>query len=267
MNLNRTLILLIALSTFCSACLPKSNPGGAGSTIDSEKNNIVKEEETDLHHVLEESNVKILPIASWGEEVYNPMGFDKNGGKILVIRSVTTYRTLSEAGVTLNELHLEDNLVKATETDAAVLSEQVPEDEWDGMVEREQLLDSEGKIRDGYLLLMLEADITNAWKENTDKKLSVGISLIDRNDIWVDDDPMLNEVLYQTPYTGMSSLVYLREAVNQEKEAFKVELEQGESMRIHAYFFVPEDYTEYVGIPVADGNFSGGLFSLREDGQ
>lgn len=38
-------------------------------------------------------------------------------------------------------------------------------------------------------------------------------------------------------------------------------------MQIHAYFFVPEDYSEYVGIPISSGNFSGGFFSLREDGQ
>lgn len=180
---------------------------------------------------------------------------------------MTTYRTLSKADITLDDLHFASGLVKATEEDAAILSKKIPEDEWSGMVEKEQLLDAEGNIREGYLLLVLEAEVTNAWKENTDKKLPIGIALIDRNDIWVDDDPMLKELLYQTPYAGASNLVYLKEAVNQEKDAFKVELAQGESMQIHAYFFVPEDYSEYVGIPISSGNFSGGFFSLREDGQ
>lgn len=268
MKLKRKLILFIVICLFCSACLPKSTSGGSISNPISRQNDAVEEEEeTYPHHVLEEENVEELPIASWGEDVYNPMSFDQSGGPIFVIRNVTTYRTLSEADITLDDLHFASGLVKATEEDAAILSKKIPEDEWSGMVEKEQLLDAEGNIREGYLLLVLEAEVTNAWKENTDKKLPIGIALIDRNDIWVDDDPMLKELLYQTPYAGASNLVYLKEAVNQEKDAFKVELAQGESMQIHAYFFVPEDYSEYVGIPISSGNFSGGFFSLREDGQ
>ena len=55
--------------------------------------------------------------------------------------------------------------------------------------------------------------------------------------------------------------------MNQEKDSLKVSLAAGESMRIHAYFFVPEDYSEYIGVAASDGQFDGGFFSLREDGQ
>ena len=68
-------------------------------------------------------------------------------------------------------------------------------------------------------------------------------------------------------YLTKADILYLFRQLDQEKDAFKVELAQGESMQIHAYFFVPEDYSEYVGIPISSGNFSGGFFSLREDGQ
>ena len=77
MKLKRKLILIIAICLSCSACLPKSTSRGSISNPISRQNDAVEEEEeTYPHHVLEEENVEELPIASWGEELYNPIGFD-----------------------------------------------------------------------------------------------------------------------------------------------------------------------------------------------
>ena len=265
LNLNRTLILLIALSTFCSACMPRSNNFSAGISRQRMKNAI--EEEPESQHVLEKEKVDALPIVPWGEEVYNPTGFDEYGGIVLTIRNVVPYATLEEAGVSAEDLRQYDGMVKAIEGDEEILSKELPEGvEWFGMVLGDQIIDEDEKIRDGYCLLMVEADVTNKSKNENNDVVFVDMSLLDRNDLLLYEDPMLSEPLYQMPYLS-SDIVYLREAVNQEKDAYKVRLAKDETMRVHVYFFVPEDYRNYIGAVMGTGTFEGGFFSLREDGQ
>ena len=113
---------------------------------------------------------------------------------------------------------------------------------------------------------MVEADIANEKRDKNSKDIYVAMSLIDRNDLLLYEDPMLEGYLYEIPYL-QSRIVYLKEAINQEKDSLKISLAAGESMRVHAYFFVPEDYSEYIGVAASDGQFDGGFFSLREDGK
>lgn len=267
MSYKNSFIFLLAISMSLSACLPKNNDYSSGISSNIRQNANMVEEETETQHVLEPEKVAELPIASWGEEVYDQMGFSEYGGEVLTIRNVVSYTSLEEAEISANDLHLIDAPVKATDEDAVILSKEVPEGkEWFGMVFGDRILEADGSIRKGYVLLMVEADIANKKKDENSKDIYVTMSLVDRNDLLLYEDPMLEGYLYEMPYL-QSGIVYLKEAMNQEKDSLKVSLAAGESMSIHAYFFVPEDYSEYIGVAASDGQFDGGFFSLREDGQ
>ncbi len=267
MSYKKSFIFLLAISMSLSACLPKNNDYSAGISSNIRQNANMVEEETETQHILEPEKVAELQIASWGEEVYNENHFSEFGGEVLTIRNVVSYTSLEEAGISVDDLDLIDAPVKATDEDAAILSKEVPDGkEWFGMVFGDRILEADGSIRKGYVLLMVEADIANKKKDEDSKDIYVTISLVDRNDLLLYEDPMLDGYLYQMSYLS-SRIVYLKEAMNQEKDSLKVSLAAGESMRIHAYFFVPEDYSEYIGVAASDGQFDGGFFSLREDGQ
>lgn len=267
MSYKNSFIFLLAISMSLSACLPKNSDYSSGINSNIMKNADTVEEETETQHMLEPEKVAELPIASWGEEVYNKNHFSEFGGEVLTIRNVVSYTSLEEAGVTADDLDLIDVTVKATDEDASILSKEVPEGkEWFGMVFGDRILEADGSIRNGYVLLMVEADIANEKRDKNSKDIYVAMSLIDRNDLLLYEDPMLEGYLYEIPYL-QSRIVYLKEAINQEKDSLKISLAAGESMRIHAYFFVPEDYSEYIGVAASDGQFDGGFFSLREDGK
>lgn len=267
MSYKKSFIFLLAISMSLSACLPKNSDYSSGINSNVMQNADTVEEETETQHILEPEKVAELQIASWGEEVYNENHFSEFGGEVLTIRNVVSYTSLEEAGISVDDLDLIDAPVKATDEDAAILSKEVPDGkEWFGMVFGDRILEADGSIRNGYVLLMVEADIANEKRDKNSKDIYVAMSLIDRNDLLLYEDPMLEGYLYEIPYL-QSRIVYLKEAINQEKDSLKISLAAGESMRIHAYFFVPEDYSEYIGVAASDGQFDGGFFSLREDGK
>ena len=139
---------------------------------------------------------------------------------------------MEEAGVTADDLDLIDVPVKATDEDASILSKEVPDGkEWFRMVFGDRILEADGSIRKGYVLLMVEADIVNKKKDEDSKDIYVTISLVDRNDLLLYEDPMLDGYLYQMTYLR-SRIVYLKEAMNQEKDSLKVSLAAGECISL-----------------------------------
>ena len=151
MSYKKSFIFLLAISMSLSACLPKNNDYSAWISSNIRQNANMVEEETETQHVLEPEKVAELPIASWGEEVYNKNHFSEFGGEVLTIRNVVSYTSLEEAGVTADDLDLIDVPVKATDEDASILSKEVPDGkEWFGMVFRDRILEADGSIRKGY---------------------------------------------------------------------------------------------------------------------
>lgn len=207
-------------------------------------------------HQAESENVDDLEIAPWGMKVYDPVNHENAGGLTVSVNQVTYYTSLKDAGFSSEVISLGDYAVK-----------DVDGEEGD-MLEAGQLLDEEGNIQSGYKLLSLEAEIWNEKKE-TDARdyLYVTPKIFDRNDLEIIDEEENKKsgYIYNVPYTA-SEPVYLQEAVDHEKNSFKVDLAQGESMTIHLFFFVPEDDSAYVGVVQGGGEFSGGFFSLHSDG-
>lgn len=197
-----------------------------------------------------------LELASWGTKVYDPVEHENVGGLAVSVTQVTYYTSLKDAGFSPDVIPLNDDAVKDVDGE-------------DGeMLVAGELLDEDGNIQSGYKLLELEAEIWNERNEANDKDyLYVTPKIFDRNDLEVIDDEESKEsgYIYNVPYTR-SEPVYLQEAVDHEKNSFKVDLAQGESMTIHLFFFVPEDDSAYVGVVQGGGEFSGGFFSLHPDG-
>ena len=184
------------------------------------------------------------------------MNHENVGGLAVSVTQVTYYTSLTDAGFSPDVIPLNDDAVKDVDGE-------------DGeMLVAGELLDEDGNIQSGFKLLELEAEIWNERNETNDKDyLYVTPKIFDRNDLEVIDDEESKEsgYIYNVPYTR-SEPVYLQEAVDHEKNSFKVDLAQGESMTIHLFFFVPEDDSTYVGVVQGGGEFSGQDLFFHPDG-